>query len=271
MKLPKSIKTTSKQRKTYEKQFKENGRDRLLIAEIRHDDTCHNGHNSFAITGEVWRCTPKGSKLGNDILEGGCIHERIVKHFPELEPLIKWHLTTTDGPTGYVNDAIYHANNRDYNDKLKGEPLHFKTAIKFESIPILSTQYSEKFYQWLEPLITTKNNYDLEIIEIDHKEREIYGTKYTFGGFAKRWHGCPFDTEDEALNFLKALQKHDHEFIKIATSWGKGKEPNLEAARNSAIWPDAELSDFTKEKLNARLPKLMREFKKAVESVGLIY
>jgi len=41
---------------------------------------------------------------------------------------------------------------------------------------------------------------------------------------------------------------------------GEGKEPNLAHARSCACWPDATLEDFTKEKLLARLPQLMREF-----------
>ncbi len=50
---------------------------------------------------------------------------------------------------------------------------------------------------------------------------------------------------------------------------GEGKEPDLQAARNSACWPDAELWDFTKEKLEARLPELMKQFKQDVEAAGI--
>lgn len=50
---------------------------------------------------------------------------------------------------------------------------------------------------------------------------------------------------------------------------GEGKEPNLEAARNSAVWPDATLEDFTEEKLKARLPELMRQFRKDIEAADI--
>ena len=49
------------------------------------------------------------------------------------------------------------------------------------------------------------------------------------------------------------------------------KEPDLDAARSSAVWPDAELEDFTKDKLNARLPALMEEFQAAMEELGFTY
>ena len=50
---------------------------------------------------------------------------------------------------------------------------------------------------------------------------------------------------------------------------GEGKEPNLQAARASACWPDAELEDFTEEKLLARLPQLIEQFKKDVIEAGI--
>lgn len=49
------------------------------------------------------------------------------------------------------------------------------------------------------------------------------------------------------------------------------KDANLEAARSCAVWPDANLEDFTEEKLKARLPALMADFRRDVESLGFIY
>lgn len=47
--------------------------------------------------------------------------------------------------------------------------------------------------------------------------------------------------------------------------------PDLDAAREIAIWPDAKLSDFTEENLKKRLPNLLKEFKGAMESLGFVY
>lgn len=56
---------------------------------------------------------------------------------------------------------------------------------------------------------------------------------------------------------------------------GEGKERQLSSARSCAIWPDATDEDLTapglKERLEARLPALMEEFKAAVESLGFTY
>lgn len=99
------------------REYKE-GRDKLRMhVNIRFDDECRNGHNSFSITCDIveWR------KDGWHDLGGGAAHEAIAKVFPELEPLIKWHLTSSDGPMHYISNTLYHAGNRDHNGLLAGE------------------------------------------------------------------------------------------------------------------------------------------------------
>lgn len=82
--------------------------------EIRFDDSCRNGHMSFAITGTTYESS--GREAG-----GGCVHEQIAKAFPELAPLIKWHLMDTSGPMHYIANTVYHASNRDHWGLLKDE------------------------------------------------------------------------------------------------------------------------------------------------------
>jgi len=76
------------------------GEPAFLRVEIRHDDSCKNGHNSFSITGEI------KDKFGRDI-SGGCLHDDIVSVFPELAHLIKWHLSSTDGPMHYIANTLF--------------------------------------------------------------------------------------------------------------------------------------------------------------------
>lgn len=52
---------------------------------------------------------------------------------------------------------------------------------------------------------------------------------------------------------------------------GEGKEPDLKAARSSACWPEANLEDFTEDKLKARLPKLIEQFKKDIKKAGIAW
>jgi hypothetical protein len=98
---------TKSQKIRHEKRIRYDGRAADLIVTIRHDDECGNGHNSFSVTGEIYRA---GSRRDADFLAGGCIHEEIARAFPEIAPFIKWHLMTTDGVTHYVANTLYFAN-----------------------------------------------------------------------------------------------------------------------------------------------------------------
>jgi len=104
--------------KTYgPKLYTEDGTQCRIAATVRYDDQCGNGHNSFSITGETWR--KSGVRWMEDT--GGCIHEAISRHFPELAPFVKWHLFDATGPMHYISNTVYLAGDRDCHGLLKGE------------------------------------------------------------------------------------------------------------------------------------------------------
>jgi hypothetical protein len=188
-----------------------------LIVDIRYDDQCGNGHNSFSITGSLYKA---GRRSDAATIVCGCIHDVIEALAPELAPLIKWHLFDANGPMHYGSNSLYHASSRDYRGLLAGETkqiINRKTGLPCwkhvcESLPEASVS-SEK---------------------------------------------CPED--------VSIIVKY------VPNCWiGEGKEPDLDRARSSAVWPEAELADFTKENLEARLPALVTEFIEVVESLGFTY
>ncbi len=75
---------------------------------IRYDDDCNNGHNTFSITAHMRNAW-------------GCLHEDIVKYYPEFAPLIKWHLCSSDGPLHYLANTTYLAGDKDCWGLSKGE------------------------------------------------------------------------------------------------------------------------------------------------------
>jgi hypothetical protein len=81
--------------------YKEHGHEYRITAELRFDDECKNGHETFAVTADI-------REDGREYA-GGCCHDEIAKHFPEWAPLIKWHLCSTDGPMHYLANTTYHA------------------------------------------------------------------------------------------------------------------------------------------------------------------
>lgn len=270
--------TKNQTRKIGPKEYTEEGTSYRITASLRYDDSCGNGHNTFAITGDIDRYERGRWRE----YAGCCVHDEIARHFPSLEPLIKWHGCASDGPI-HPGNAIYHASERDCWGLLKGEPSprSIETFITFGDNPIRH-QKKASFAKWLREHAAQAGPgalYDFEVIayyrEDSPGDRTKYAPKYTFGGYATRWHECPFSTEAEALNFLYALKNCQPSYIQEPTSWGEGKARDLKAARSCAIWPDATDEDLTapglKERLEARLPALLEEFKAAMEGVGFTW
>ena len=164
---------------------------------LRYDDQCGNGHNTFSMTAS-----------GRDM--GGCCHEEIVQAFPDLEPFIKWHLCSSDGPLHYIENTIYHA----------------------APVPV------EQGKWWF-----SLENKKLRIVDVAERERMIerYGEQAHFESYPNPM----------------------------------AKESNLDAARHSAIWPEATdaelLASDLREKLEQRLPKLLTNFQAAMEQLGFTF
>ena len=104
-------------KKTFKKELSDGS---VLVASVRFDDECENGHNTFSITADLYDIYGKTHRNGEEyvfnsmgkkcyLIACGRQHDLVTKHFPELAPLIKWHLTSTDGPLHYVADTVYHA------------------------------------------------------------------------------------------------------------------------------------------------------------------
>ena len=135
------------------------------------------------------------------------------------------------------------------------------------------------FYKEFIEYLENKKDNVFSIVEIEHKKDSSYDykPKYTFKDFECQWYQCPFDDRQTAEDYQKELTKKQWEIKKVVTGYQEGKPRDFEAARKSAIWFDATdkqlslPSEELKELLIARLPFLMANFKKDIESLGFIY
>lgn len=205
-------------------------REYLFIVTVRYDDACRNGHNTFSITGDIWR-SANGRVVGRDLVYGGCIHTDIHQHFQELAHLTKWHLCSSDGPLHYIANTVYFAGDADYNGLRAGETrqlLDGKTK---------------------QPL------WNMVIRDQDGQRRDSLPHSLTIA--------ATVPSEQFTASWEPALIE------------GKGKERQLDLARLAAIWPDATDEDLIapglEDRLKARLPKLMAEFREVVESLGFTF
>jgi len=208
------------------------GEVRHVVAEVRHDDRCGNGHNTFSITGVV---RVRDRRLGYMAEHSsGCVHEDIALAIPQLAPYLKWHLCSTDGPLHYVANTVYMAGDRDHAGLREGErrpmvdrsglPMWELKAVRYDtgeeadvhSLKTLAMSADppgdERYLAWRRCMCVGEG-----------KDRDLYGARE-----AAIW---PEATDEQMM----------------------AEPAELEAA------------------LLARLPALMQEFKAAVESLGLVY
>lgn len=179
-----------------------------VSVEVRFDDNCHNGHNSFAVTGEVRDGVHRGDR---GMITCGAIHDDIAKYFPELAPLLKWHLTSSDGPMHYIANTLYHASDRDHNGLLKGEKRQIRNgrtgalcwtleAVNAEGIGISDTPTGAEY-----------RGADMVPLFVLKKE-------------------CEGDAPPLATPRLRWVP-----WCRV----GEGKARDFAAARSSAVWPEA--------------------------------
>lgn len=265
--------TIKKQTKTYgPREYTENGTRYKITATVRHDDSCGNGHNSFAITADGYEL--RGKRWVESF--GGCCHDEVAKHFPELAPFIKWHLSSTDGPMHYVANTMYHARTCDTEDVKPGDPTQFSKRLKFDGIPFTFSEQEKGFWDYLDS-VGDFDNIEVLPVPYDGKDSYDFTPNFSLTGFIadnveKKWYKAPFKSKRAAQEFLDALRTCEYSAIKTPTKWAKATTPNLEYARSSAVWPDATLEQLQdKDALEARLPALLEDFRADVERLGLVW
>lgn len=89
--------------------YHENGTAYKICANVSLDDDCNNMHADFSITADVYEKAKNGRWIW---VAGGCQHDLISKHFPELKRFIPLHLCSHDGSPMYpVENGTYHVFN----------------------------------------------------------------------------------------------------------------------------------------------------------------
>jgi len=214
------------------------GEDAALTVELRFDDEHGNGHNTFAIMGEVRRPRRR------DAESIGTMPEEIRSVFPELAHLLRWHMTASDGPVHYVANTLYLAGDRDAWGMRKGEerPVASRDGkARWELVAVNSLGVA------LSPTPTGLAYTGAETVPLSILQ--------------SRWSGDNPPVVPR-LEWRQAMRA------------GEGKARELDKARNAAVWPDATDEELCAEPaelrrvLEARLPALLAAFRADMESIG---
>lgn len=239
---------------------------------LRYDDSCGNLHNTFGITIDTTVRRTISSKLE---YSGGPDWEAIKEHFPDYAHLIPFHMCSSHGPSQYLEDSIYLAGIKDHNGLLKGEVRFWDTEIQFGGFPIRQPT-NKHLLKFLKDHITMDDFKHVDVVEVQRKVRQedegyVYSNNFVFSGMEEDWHKSVASNKVTADRLLQSFKEIPYVVVNTPTVFSEGKEPDLEGARGCAIWPEAELEDFTEEKLMVRLPGLMTEFKGRMEDTGFEY
>jgi hypothetical protein len=223
-----------------------------LQVTIRFDDNCKNGHESFSITATEY-------ENGRDVA-GGCMHDDIVKVFPEFEPLIAFHLCSVDGPMHYVSNTCFMAGDRDCWGLQKGE-LRYKNELVARDDEHRISLDKTKLHG-----LDIPAKYDWQ----EKHRRPGPGEEHTEGAI-RRWLPVSMMDPNSDADAFDMLQ------LSPINKIGEGEERMLNAARRAAIWPEATDGELCSSKevltglLEERLPGLLFEFRTLVENFGFLY
>lgn len=134
MTLPDSVRRLDPNVKTFTRsKTLADGRLTRLDIQVRWDDTCKNGHNSFAITGDLYESQVPGGMLKWSA--GGCLHEEVAQYMPELAHAIPFHLFGADGPMHYFANTAFLAGDADCWGTRKGEQRRGKDGLPMWQLP----------------------------------------------------------------------------------------------------------------------------------------
>lgn len=241
------------------------GVKRAITINLRLDDSCGNGYNSFGMTGDLYEGT---KRIESQLTNSGAIGDIIAEHCPEFAHLNKWHLTSTDGPMHYLANTIYHADDKDCWGRRKGEPSAWGYRAYVDASPV-GHKIKKSFAAFI---ATHSSSVWAEVVELEHP-KGTFSPKYTLEGMpADAWSDGIWDSKRDAQEWTDAINANRVTVEEVETAWSKGEEPNLEAARRSAVWPDATLEQLQdKDALLARLPGLMEAFRADMEALGFTY
>ena len=258
-----------------------------LVVDIRYDDRCGNGHNSFAITGTVYKA---GIRSDSACLVGGCIHEIIEKHFPSLKKYLKWHGCSADGPTHFLANTLWHVSDRDHEGRKAGDPIEVDVRLtiteqgenEYYDIPVNLdfNQFSRSTHAFPGFFAVAKQSgLPMKVVEFTSDRGKpshmlTCGELEWFGGReGNRYSPAPENLLRQFADLWNCADTRNrmkcHSEVKAVS---EGKKVDIEAARRCAVWPDATLEQLRDEEaLIASLPSIMDAFKADMEELGFVY
>lgn len=184
--------------------FTENGEEYRITVTISLDDDCHNNMCDWSVTADIRQKNQQGTYVE---YMGGCCHDEVAKHFPELAKFIPLYYSNHYGAPMYpVENGIYHIKNSDksvaieylrisdkeyyklseaVDDKMYFKYLLFNLGIvdrwKRESDELLVELENLCGKKWVNPYIPEKERFTLTLTD---EERSLIEERIKAGYYS---------------------------------------------------------------------------------------
>jgi hypothetical protein len=216
------------------------------IVKIRLNDECKNGHQDFSITAVFWETNK--DRADKNMICGGCCHDDILKHFPDLKIFVDLHLCD------YLGIPMYASANGFYHLKQGFDRLNGKTQ----------KQYFCDYYR------VTSEQYD---ILKDSQSAEHFGYLLFDLGILNQW-------KEQADNAIKVLESFTNKVFlvdSVKNQFGMSSE-QLEQEKkkiNEGYYSKDKIEERHNEKIkaekNAFILKAREERDKKIKNANIEY
>lgn len=209
------METTNKLFYSGTKFFTENEEDYRITVRISLDDDCKNNICDWSITADVdWK-----NKHGKyeDYL-GGCCHDEVAKHFPELAKFISLHLCNHYGAPMYpVENGIYHVRRSGMS-----VAMEYLRISEQECAELYKASEDELYFKYMLFNLGIVNRWKRESEELIAELEKLCGKKWV----------NPYKPEEE--RFVLTLTDEERSLIEERIKAGHYSSENIEKRRVEA-------------------------------------
>lgn len=209
------MKTTNKLTYSKTKDFTENGKEYRIITTVSLDDDCHNNMCDWSITADIYWKNECGISKEH---MGGCCHDEIIKHCPELAKFISLHLCNHYGAPMYpVENGIYHVRRSGMS-----VAMEYLRISEQECVELYKASEDKVYFKYL--------LFDLGIVDRwKHESDELLAELENLCG--KKWVN-PYKPEEERLTLT--LTDEERLLVEERIEAGYYSTENIEKRREEA-------------------------------------
>lgn len=195
--------------------FTENEEEYRMTVTVSLDDDCHNNMCDWSVTADIRQKNKQGTYVE---YMGGCCHDEVAKHFPELAKFIPLHCSNHYGAPMYpVGNGIYHI-------RKSGMPVAMKylRISEQECVELYIASEDELYFKYLLFSLGIVDRWKRESEELIKELEKLCGKKWV----------NPYTPEKE--RFTLTLTDEERLFIEERIKAGYYSAENIEKRREEA-------------------------------------